>query len=55
MQNLLKHVSTLIEEVEKNEEGFNPSLLMEAISITEFTEPVDGDTLLDQLRAEGLL
>lgn len=54
-QNLIESVSTLVEDIDKNAEGFDKAVLIEAVNTTEFSNPVDGDTLLEQLRKEGLL
>jgi hypothetical protein len=52
---LIESVSTLVEDVEKNAEGFDSQVLIEAVQVTEFSAPVDGDALLEQLRKEGLI
>lgn len=52
---LIESVSTLVEDIDKNSEGFDKEVLVEAVNTTEFSEPVDGDQLLEQLRKEGLL
>ena len=54
-QKLIESVSTLVEDIDKNAEGFDKAVLIEAVNTTEFSNPVDGDTLLEQLRKEGLL
>lgn len=52
---LLKQISSLVEEIRENAEGLDPNVLLEAIHVTEFSKPVDGDTLLEEMRNEGLL
>lgn len=46
--NLLKQVS-IIEDVEKNSEGLDKKVLIEALSVTEFSAPVNAYKLLQQL------
>jgi len=55
MTKLITEVSALMEDIEKNSEGFDKKVLFEAVQATDFTDPVDGETLLEQLRKEGLL
>jgi len=55
MQNILKEISGLVEEISENAEGFNHVELLEAVHVSDFSEAVCGDTLLEQLRLEGLL
>ena len=45
----------LREDIEENNEGFDVEVLVEATQVTEFSEPVDGATLLLELAAEGLV
>lgn len=48
---------TLVDEIRHTAEGLDPNLLLEVVFLTDadFSEPVDGETLLAQLRSEGLL
>lgn len=48
---LIAQVS-LREAIETDSEGLDKDLLFEALNVTEFTEPVDGATLMMQLAAE---
>lgn len=52
---LVESVSTLVEDIEQHGEGLDVKVLIEAVNVTEFSEPVDGDSLLKQLKEEGLL
>lgn len=51
---LLEQVA-IIEDIERNNEGLDTKVLVEAVSVTEFTEPVDAEILLVQLVHEGLI
>lgn len=54
---LINASEELADEIRRHAEGFDPGSLLEVLLLTDadFTEPVDGDTLLAQLAAEGLL
>lgn len=45
----------LAEDISVNAEGLDQEVLVEAVNVTEFSEPVDGDELLLQLANEGLV
>ena len=47
----------LVDDIRRNAEVLDPNLLLEVLFLTnaDFSEPVDGDTLIAQLRSEGLL
>jgi hypothetical protein len=49
MNTLLKQIS-IIEDVEQNNEGLDVKVLIDALLVTEFSSPVSGDELLEQLR-----
>lgn len=53
-KNLIAEVS-LNEAIQNDSEGLDKDLLFEALQVTEFTEPVDGQDLLLQLAQEGLI
>lgn len=53
-QNLIAEVS-LNEAIEQDSEGLDKALLFEALQVTEFSDPVDGQDLLMQLAQEGLI
>ena len=54
---LINASEELFDDICHHAEGFDPELLLEVLLLTDadFTEPVDGDTLLAQLAAEGWL
>lgn len=47
----------LVDDIRNHAEGLDPNLLLEVTFLTDadFSDPVDGETLLAALRAEGLL
>ena len=51
---LLEQVA-ILEDIERNNEGLDTKVLVEAVSVTEFSEPVDAEILLVQLIHEGLI
>lgn len=47
----------LVDDIRHHAESFDPELLLELLLLTDadFSEPVDGETLLAQLADEGFL
>ena len=54
-QNLIEQVSTMVEDIDQNAEGYDKRVVLEALNVKDFSEPVDGEDLIDQLRKEGLI
>jgi len=54
-QKLIEAVSTLVEDIENNGEGFDKEVLIEAANTSDFSDALDGDAFLAQLRKEGLI
>lgn len=54
---LINDSEELVHDIRHHAEGFDPELLLEVLLLTDadFTEPVEGETLLAQLADEGYL
>ena len=54
---IIKDAHSLVDEIRSTAEGLDPSILLEVTFLTDadYSEPVDGATLLASLRSEGLL
>ena len=60
MKNLVQSLNaahTLVKDIRSHSEGLDPNLLLEVLMLTDadFSEPMDGKTLLATMRKEGLL
>ncbi|WP_407304106.1 hypothetical protein [Acinetobacter sp.] len=54
---LINEVAGLMDDLDKNSEGLDKKTLFEAVQLTEadYSEPVDGNTMIAELTAKGLL
>jgi hypothetical protein len=54
---VLNEAHALVDDIQKHAEGLNGNLLLEVLALTDadFSEPMDGETLIATLRNEGLL
>jgi len=54
---LLNEAHTLVDEIRRHSEGLDTEILCEAVMLSDedFGEPADGETLIANLRNEGLL
>lgn len=54
---IIRDSHALVDDIRGHAEGMDPELLLEVtfLSDADFSEPMDGETLLAELRAEGLL
>lgn len=54
---MINESEALVYEIRTHAEGLDPNVVLEVTFLTDadFSEPVDGETLLASLRAEGLL
>ena len=54
---IISDSQALVDDIRDHAEGVDPKLLLEVtfLSDADFSEPMDGETLLAALRAEGLL
>ena len=57
LETMINDSKALADEIRIHAEGLDPNLLLEVTFLTDadFSEPVDGETLIASLRAEGLL
>lgn len=57
LNKLISDAYSIVEDIEKNSEGLDKNVLLEAVMIDEkyFSIPVDGETLLQQMKDEGLI
>lgn len=54
---VLNEAHALVDDIQKHAEGLDGNLLLGVLALTDadFSEPMDGETLIASLRNEGLL